>query len=275
MISYSKIGHFGRLGNQLFQMASTVGIARKIGYEPKFPVENINKPVTEHFLDGKVLDITFDIPKAFDVSDDYLISSNNLNLRQTVSERFFHYDEAIHSISDNTDLIGYYQSERYFIHVEDEIRRILTFKSDIQEKASDLFPKVDGSTISIHIRRGDYVHLEQYHPTCTPEYYIEAANLFAKEKPYYIIFSDDIDYCKSLFAESDNILYINNKDPYIDLCLMSMCDHNIIANSSFSWWGAWLNKNKDKKVVAPKQWFGPAYDFHNLNDLYCKNWIIK
>jgi hypothetical protein len=102
---------------------------------------------------------------------------------------------------------------------------------------------------------------------------MEAANMFAEDNPYYVIFSDDPEYCKTLFAASENVLYIDNNDPYVDLCLMSMCDHNIIANSSFSWWGAWLNKNPNKKVIAPKQWFGSAYS-HNTKDLYCNKWIV-
>jgi hypothetical protein len=273
MLTYSKIGHFGRLGNQLFQMISTIGIAKKLGYEAKFPVENITESVTENFKDGKVLNITFDVPKVFNIDDNLLASKEDIKTTNTVSEQCFHFDERMFSISDSSDLLGYYQSDKYFKHIEQDIRNLLTFKSEIQQTANKLIPRVDGSLISIHIRRGDYVHLQQFHPTCTPEYYLEAAFLFAHDNPYYVIFSDDIDYCKSLFVESENILYINNIDPYVDLCLMSMCQHNIIANSSFSWWGAWLNKNTNKKVIAPKQWFGPAYT-HNTKDLYCDNWII-
>jgi len=275
MISYKKIGHFGRLGNQLFQFASTYGIARKLGYEVCFPIENITTPVTERFADGKVLDIVFDVPKAFNIPNKYLASLDTIKVRGVVCENSFHFDEKMFSAPDDSEITGYLQSERYFKHVEQELREILTFKPEVIEKAEALFPKISGSTVSIHIRRGDYVNQQQFHPTCSPEYYLEAASQFVDDRPHFVIFSDDIEYCKDLFAEGENILYIDNNDPYIDLCLMSMCDHNIIANSSFSWWGAWLNENKNKKVVAPKQWFGPAYDFHNLNDLYCKNWIIR
>lgn len=273
MLTYSKIGHFGRLGNQLFQMISTIGIAKKLGYEVKFPVENITESVTENFKDGKVLDITFDVPKVFNIDTNYLINKNEIRPKYAASERFFHFDDGMFQIPDDCDLTGYYQTEKYFLHIEDHVRELLTFKPEIQQAADKLFPNVNGSTIAIHIRRGDYVYQQQFHPTCTPEYYLQAASLFEVENPHYIIFSDDVDYCKGLFAESENVLYIDNKDPYIDLCLMSMCDHNIIANSSFSWWGAWLNNNPNKKVIAPKQWFGSAYN-HNTKDLYCNNWIV-
>lgn len=273
MITYNKIGHYGRLGNQLFQFAATYGIAKKLGYNVKFPKENINTAVTEHFTDGITRHITFDVPKVFKLNDDLLDCVDNINIEYEAQERFFEFDPGLFSIPDNCNLTGYYQTEKYFIHVEHEIRELLTFNSTIQETANSLFPTVPGSTISLHVRRGDYVTLSQYHPPCTPEYYISAANEFIHDNPYFIIFSDDIDYCHGLFGESENILYINNKDPFIDLCLMSMCDHNIIANSSFSWWAAWLNKNVNKKVIAPKKWFGSAYT-HNTADLYCKDWII-
>lgn len=272
MISYKKIGHFGRLGNQLFQFASTYGIARRLGHEVGFPIENITKPVTERFADGKVLDVVFDVPKVFNIPNECLLNLEEVEMQNKVCERFFHFDEELFLTPDNSEIIGYLQSEKYFKHVEQEVRGLLTFRSEILEKAEALFPRVNGSTVSIHIRRGDYVNQQQFHPTCTAEYYLAAASQFTEDSPYFIIFSDDIEYCKDLFAENENILYINNIDPYVDLCLMSMCDHNIIANSSFSWWGAWLNGNENKKVIAPRNWFGPAYNHYIVDDLFCENW---
>jgi len=276
MITYSKIGHFGRLGNQLFQFAGTVGIARKLGYNVAFPTENTVTPVTEHFSDGKVLDIVFDVPKAFKLSADILLPKAQINTNGVCGERFFHFDEKLlHNCPDNVNLSGYFQSDKYFTHIEQELRSLLTFNNTVQLAANTLFPKSQYQTVSIHIRRGDYVNQEQYHPVCSPEYYTEALSQFTDKNYNFIVFSDDMEYCKEVFGESENLLYIDNRDPYIDLCLMSMCDHNIIANSSFSWWGAWLNNNKDKKVIAPKQWFGPAYSHYITEDLYCKGWIIK
>jgi hypothetical protein len=269
MITYSKIGHFGRLGNQLFQFASTVGIARKLGYEVAFPKNNTVQAVTEHFHDGVTRDVVFDIPAVFNVPESLLYET--FTPKYLASERFFHFDNTLFGISDNTDLAGYMQSEKYFKHCEEELRSILTFKEAIQQVAIELFPKVDHPTVSIHVRRGDYVNQQQFHPVCSLEYYQEALNIFTDQNYTFIVFSDDVEYCREIFGSSDNLLYIDNRDPYIDLCLMSMCDNNIIANSSFSWWGAWLTKNKQKKVVAPKHWFGSAYS-HNTSDLYCENW---
>lgn len=276
MLTYSEIGHFGRLGNQMFQFAGTYGIARKNNYDVAFPKENIYTPVTEHFKDGVSRECTFDIPKVFTLNDTVIRSKNEIQTMNSIHEPFFHFSSEFFSIPDDCDLRGYFQSEKYFKHVENELKELFTFKPEIIEMANALFPKVDTETVSIHIRLGDYVGLEAFHPICKPEYFMEAAAEFTDKDYKFIIFSDNIEYCKEeLFGYQTNILYIDNTDPYIDLCLMSMCDHNIIANSSFSWWGAWLNKNPNKKVIAPKQWFGPAYQYtHNTNDLYCEGWRV-
>lgn len=277
MITYSDIGHFGRLGNQMFQFASTYGIARKNNYDVSFPKENIYNPVIEHFNDGISRKCIFDIPKVFTLNDSVIRSKNDINTVDSIHEPVFHFMSDFFNIPDNIDLRGYFQSEKYFDHVHEEVKQLFTFNSEIQQAADKLFPKVDTETVSIHIRVGDYAEMQQFHPICSSEYYLEAANEFTDKDYKFIIFSDNIEYCKEhLFGYQTNILYIDNTNPYVDLCLMSMCDHNIIANSSFSWWGAWLNKNTNKKVIAPKQWFGPAYQYsHNTKDLYCKGWIVK
>lgn len=277
MITYSKIGHFGRLGNQMFQFASTYGIARKLNYEVAFPVENVTEGNLEHFKDGVDRYVYFDIPKIFNLNDVVLkpraeIMAFDLN---QIPEPYFHFNEQYFSIPDNCDIGGYLQSEKYFKHVENEIRELFSFKNEIILEAQKLFPSSDKETVAIHVRVGDYAGLELFHPICSIDYYASAISEFLDKEYNFIIFSDDVEYCKNnLFEDQYNVYYLDNKDPYIDLCLMSMCDHNIIANSSFSWWGAWLNKNPNKKVIAPKKWFGVAYN-HILKDLYCENWIVK
>ncbi|CAB4142933.1 Fut1_Fut2_like domain containing protein [uncultured Caudovirales phage] len=275
MITYSEIGHFGRLGNQLFQFASTYGIARKQGYPVSFPSENVDQPSIESFKDGITREVTFDIPKAFVLEEQLLLPRKSMQISQVAQEPHFHFSEAMFTIPDNCDVKGYYQSEKYFKHVEQDLRKLLTFKEEIQKKASEIYSKIEYSTVSIHIRRGDYLGLEQFHPVCEPTYYQAALSNFTNDNYQFLVFSDDIPYCESLFGDQENILYINTNDAFVDLCLMSLCDHNIIANSSFSWWGAWLNNNKNKKVIAPKKWFGPAYtNVHDTKDLYCEDWIV-
>ena len=275
MITYSSIGHFGRLGNQMFQFASTYGIAKKLGYDVAFPLENITTPSVEDFKDGVTREVYFDIPKAFDIPKQLIRPSSEIFYDKEVQEPHFHFTPSLFTIPDNTNVKGYYQTEKYFEHCKEDIKRIFTFQPRIKREALEKFPKVYSDTVSLHIRVGDYIGLQDFHPICDPDYYIRATQHFKDDNYYFLIFSDNIEYCKNIFGESENILYIEGNYPYGDMCLMSICEHNIIANSSFSWWAAWLNSNPYKKVIAPKKWFGPAYHFQNTNDLYCENWIIE
>mgnify|MGYP007100114134 CR=1 FL=1 len=276
MLTYSQIGFFGRLGNQLFQFASTIGIAKKLGYEVCFPIENTIQPSIEHFKDGVTREVTFDIPKVFNVPKELLTSKQSIKYDKEVNEPHFHFSPQLFTIPDDTNLKGYYQTKKYFEHCEEEIRSILQFKSPIVEKAKEIFRGIKTETVSIHVRLGDYVAQQQFHPVCDFEYYADALKEFADDKEYtFVIFSDNIEHCKNIFPQQENVLFICDNEPEVDMCAMSMCDHNIIANSSFSWWAAWLNNNPSKKVVAPKKWFGEAYYYQNTEDLYCKNWIVK
>ena len=146
----------------------------------------------------------------------------------------------------------------------------------------------------LHVRRGDpnltdkrgfkwaYVNLQDQHPTQPIEYYEEALKHLPNDMPV-LVFSDSIDWVKEQpFFQHDRFMFSEPEDvyddgalvPYMDLCIMSLCDHAIIANSSMSWWGAWLQSNPNKKVIAPKMWFGSAYQFHNTKDLYCDDWTV-
>ena len=112
-----------------------------------------------------------------------------------------------------------------------------------------------------------------HHPPCSLDYYNAAKKELSalNDNIIYVIFSDDIEWCKKEFNDPSYVISdLNN--PYTEMCAMSLCDHNIIANSSFSWWGAWLNKKSDKIVIAPSQWFGKLL-INDTSDIYCKNWI--
>jgi len=126
------------------------------------------------------------------------------------------------------------------------------------------------------------VNLQDQHPTQPIEYYEEALTYFPDDMPV-LVFSDSIEWCKDqdifapdrfMFSEPEDVYDDGALVPYIDLCLMSLCSHAIIANSSMSWWGAWLQSNPHKRVIAPKMWFGSAYQFHNTKDLYCDDWTV-
>jgi len=259
----------------MFQFASTYGIAKKRGYEVYFPIDNSEIPSVEDFRDDITREVYFDLPKVFDLDSSILKNSKDIHITYKIQEPHFHFCQNLFDIPDDCDLMGYYQSEKYFEHCEEDIKRLFTFNGKIKREVLEKVPKVFCDCVGIHVRIGDYAGLQQFHPICDTEYYIKASQEFSDDNYYFLIFSDNIEYCKNIFGESENILYIEGNSPEVDMCMMSICEHNIIANSSFSWWAAWLNKNPHKKVIAPKKWFGPAYDgINDTKDLYSKNWKI-
>ena len=278
MITYNKIGHFGRLGNQMFQFAATVGIARKANQVFAFPKENTEIPSVEDFKDGVRREVYFDLPKYFPNVERTLQPLEEIQTYHIAQEPYFHFCPDLFTVPDQTNLMGYFQTEKYFEHCSDLILGFFQFDKEIKKQSENSFPQFSSKVeyVSIHLRRGDYAGLQQFHPVMDADYYFDAMTEFMDRDYCFLIFSDDIEYAKELFGEQENIVYVEGNDPAVDMCMMTMCDHNVIANSSFSWWGAWLNDNTNKRVVAPKRWFGPAYKHvHNTKDLYPQSWIVK
>jgi hypothetical protein len=175
---------------------------------------------------------------------------------------------------DNVKLTGYFQSEKYLdrnlilklFDVSDLIPVDLKYLSDI----------INSDSVSIHVRRGDYVLLQNYHPPLSIEYYFNAIKYIGNKKKYFI-FSDDIEWCKRHFLNI-NATYISGLSDWEEMYLMSLCKYNVIANSTFSWWGAWMNKNNNI-VIAPNVWFGEAkilqdIKFADTSDLIPNKWIV-
>jgi hypothetical protein len=230
-------GYFGWLGNQMFQYAATFAASKRVGVDCEFPENEPN---------------LFDI---FNLS----ASRNTLATPLVYQEPTFEYKPI--PKKDGLTLFGYFQSERYFDDFADDIRKEFTFKDSIDSTGEGV--------VAVHVRRGDYTTLQDHHPLCTLDYYKRAMDMF--EGHSFLVFSDDIDWCRENI-KGPKVMYSEENSAARDLQLMASCDHNIIANSSFSWWGAWLNENQDKKVVAPKQWFGSAKPLET-RDIYCKDWI--
>ncbi|KAA6332207.1 O-antigen biosynthesis glycosyltransferase WbnK [termite gut metagenome] len=161
---------------------------------------------------------------------------------------------------------GFFQSEKFFLDIADQVRDIFSFdETIINEKTAKCLKQIialKDCSVSVHIRRGDYLYAKQvkrFGGICTLEYYQKAINLILKKvhNPIFFIFSDDINWVKKNLPLHD-ATYIDwnlNKDSWQDMFLISRCGHNIIANSSFSWWAAWLNRNKNKIIIAPERWF--------------------
>jgi hypothetical protein len=175
---------------------------------------------------------------------------------------------------------GYWQSEKYFENAEDIIRQQFSFNDKlINEKNKALIKQyLNKNTVSIHIRRGDYVTNTDANillgGSCDLSYYENAISYIKKNvsQPYFQFFSDDIDWVREHFIDLGNVQFIDwnhQTDSWQDMMLMSKCKHNVIANSSFSWWGAWLNNNANKIVIAPSKWFNS----HETLDIVPENWI--
>ena len=260
MIGFNALGQLGRLGNQMFQFAALKGIARNRGFEYCFPPTRNNNEWTDHQL--------FNPFK--------LSSTNQLNVqfidadRPTISESGFGFDKNLfEQCPDWVNIQGFFQTEKYFKHIEDEICADFEFREEILEPAKKTMSYWK-EPIALHIRRTDYLtnpnHSEL--PMC---YYDEALLRF-DDKRDVIIFSDDPDWCMLVPQfDNDRFMVSEIRNTYMDLCLMSLCKDHIIANSSFSWWGAWLAK--DNNVIAPKDWFLGSNNQHlNISDLIPESW---
>lgn len=171
-----------------------------------------------------------------------------------------------------------WQSEKYFLDIETEVRTAFAFKIGLDKRNTSIANSMKKeNSIAIHVRRGDYLLKENLRcqNVCNEEYYFRAIKYIKKmvENPVYYVFSNDIEWCReNLQLENANYIDWNTGlDSYKDMQLMSMCKHNVIANSTFSWWGAWLNKNPNKIVVMPNKWFDIKYSENA--DIYPETWI--
>ena len=281
MLAFNNIGSLGRLGNQMFEYAALRGIAARHGYEWMIPTP-----------DRKGIE-NYSLHDCFKLSPD---RNEGIMFDQYAQEPHFHFSEELfEKCPDNLSLHGFFQSWRYFANVKEQLREDFTFHDGILNPCLEMMEELEGQEpIMLHVRRGDpnltdprgfkwsYTQSGSMHPVQSVEYYEKALSKFHKDQPV-IVFSDSVDWVKEQeFFKPDRFMISEPVDkypdgsytPYGDLCLMSLCSHAIIANSSMSWWGAWLQTNPDKIVIAPKMWFGPDYKDKDTKDLYCPEWLL-
>jgi len=196
-----------------------------------------------------------------------------------VAEPHFHYWSGIQSVAKECYLSGYWQSEKYFTDVEAKIRTDFTFMLPMDNQNAELAQQISlVNAVSLHVRRGDYVNdskTNSTHGVCSLEYYRSAILEISKniKDPHFFVFSDDIAWVQNNLKINYPCIYVEhnrNKESYNDMRLMSLCQHHIIANSSFSWWGAWLNSSPEKIVIAPKAWFANETI---VKDLLPQGWV--
>jgi hypothetical protein len=280
----------GGLGNQMFQYANARRIAHNNNTKLKldqsvFVARNFTTPrkynlniynIVESFATGNEIN-KIKGPRALR----FLDKIKPYYKRSHVIEHHFHFDHNIINLPDNIYIEGYYQSEKYFKGIEDIIRKEFTLKNPLCSDALKIRDKITSvNSVLLSIRRGDYVsdkRTNEHHGTCSPEYYYKAVKIISQKvnNPIFFLFSDDIEWAKKNLNIKFPVFYvsdrINNLKNYEEMMLMSYCKHYIIANSCFSWWGAWLNKDKNKIVIAPNKWFNDPNI--NTNDLIPETWI--
>lgn len=249
----------GQLGNQMFQIATATSLALDHGVEAVFP--------------------------DLDESEEYGIPTNRMHvfphikskLPGIIRKKYYDHTCSYHKIpyESNIELIGWFQSEKYFKHHREEILELFEPSDEIYNYLTTKYEDIlnHPCTVSIHHRSYAKEDPFQYlHPTQPKEYFLQAINQYPHDS-LFIVCSNDIEWCKwNFFDIPREFIFIEDEPYYHDLYLMSLCKHNIISNSSFSWWSAWLNKNPDKIVTAPKQWF-TITSRQDFSDIVPKDWI--
>lgn len=248
----------GFLGNKMFMVANALAYASRVGDEVVLPpwefqeTFRLNPPV-----------------------------STDIHYEYVYNEPHFHY--APIPESKGVNLLGYFQSEKYFSDIRNTIHDGFQPSISLAEQIEQSFGHVlTGETVGIHVRRGDYVKLQDHHPFVGLDFYRQAIQMFPQASRFLVV-SNDIPWCKEVF-KGDMFLFSDsiqekeqgNQSAAFDLFLLSRCSHQIICNSTFSWWASYLNRNRDKRVIAPGRWFGPAKESAGFSarDIYLDSWTV-
>ena len=279
-ITFNGLGNEGRLGNQIFQYAFMKGISSRCNLEFMIPDSETDR------YDNYGLFDCFELSGCKTGEGNY----PTIECRDTLFN-----EELFNSCKDNVNYSGTYQTEKYFENVDNDLRKDLTFKNGYLEPCQEFIDSLGGrdKCIFLHVRRGNpnitgrrgekwsYQMLQDSHPLCKKEYYLEALKQFPDDKNVIIV-SDLIGWCKKQDWMQDDRFHFSDSSyevfgdgasiPYVDLCLMSLCGGGIIANSSLSWWGAWLQNNTGK-IVVPDPWYGNAYSHLDTKDHIPDRWV--
>lgn len=283
----------GGLGNQMFQYAAGRSLAHSRNTQLKLDLSFLNADTKGAYTKREYELGAFSMEPVFASPDDLapfaekrknkitrilsrLVPSKNLY----VSERGHNYQESFMDFPENTYLDGFWQSEKYFLGIAELIRKDFCFKTAPEGKNLELAERIKKTdSVSLHIRRGDYVRNKavlEFHGVCQPAYYYAGLKHIQQQSKVseLFIFSDDSEWCRQNLAFDVPCTYVAHNTgaaSFEDMRLMSLCRHHVIANSSFSWWGAWLDAREDKVVVAPQKWF--AQPGMETKDIYPPTWI--
>ncbi len=283
----------GGLGNQMFQYAFGKNLALKYNTTLKLDTSFLldRSPRSNFTFRDYDLDV-FNI-------DDKIASENEINkftkrLNWRIADRIlnkvigfkknfiiephFHFSKACFNAQDNCYLEGYWQTEKYFIAIKEELKnKYFVFRAPLSFHGNNLLTQIHSTnSIAVNVRRGDFVN-NPFHGTCSPDYYKQAEEIISAKinNPHFFVFSDEINWAKENLLFSHPVTFVgkeyNGKKYQDKMRLMAACKHFIIPNSSFAWWAVWLNTCEDKIVIAPKAWF-PANKTGN-QDIIPSKWI--
>lgn len=282
---------YGGLGNQMFQYAFGLKL------QHLYPMEKVLydlKDFRGYHLRNNELDYVFGIrlpqPSFFQLCkitfpfSENAFPGNHLNRfrRERKNEVYdkeeFKYCEDVLTLPGDRYYIGYWINEGYFSDIKEKVINAFSFRRPLCKEATVFFNQIQSTnSVSIHVRRGDYLEHELFRGICEQEYYEKAINYIKKHvsNPHFFIFSNDISWCKkNIIKYTDGccttVELNDSANNYLDMQLMSYCKHNIIAHSTFSWWAAWLNRNKEKIVVAPYRWINKDTSYKPQ----LKDWIL-
>ena len=274
---------FGGIGNQLFQFLAGIKFSKKKKTKAvySFKYKTTFSKIHKSNIDD-VFELEYNFKKKYKYKNYFLILKKNIHyffLKFNLNIFFINEKNFFYSKKKN-ELFGYFQDQKFFPFSQTKIIKLLNFKK--KKKFKRIFRKVfkKKNLVSIHIRRGDYIYgksLNTYN-ILNYKYYFKAIKIIKKKikRPHFLVFSDDLNYTKKFFSKnfkSINYDIVDTKNDDENLYLMTKCHHNIIANSTFSWWGAYLNKNKNKIVISPKYWFKKSFD-NKKNKLIDQRWIL-
>jgi len=249
------------LGNQLFQYFFTRSLKQE-DYSFDISFYNFNSSRKLDLINFPNLNLKF-ITNPQDLYKDFIYIKDNfqylyLNINK---DQNYYFD-------------GYWQNKDYLNSIRDLILEEMRPEEKLENYINEKYGFLRENSVSLHVRRSDYLMLSNYYYILDDVYYNKALNYFPKDIKI-AVFSDDIEWCKLNFKNKN--LYFIEESPSVDLRIMSMCENNIIANSTFSFWGAYLNQNKNKKIICPKNWFKPEYSLlisNNLEKDCSKNLIL-
>jgi hypothetical protein len=277
----------GGLGNQMFQYAIAKAIAKKRNDKFKldisfYPNQTLRKYELNYFKIEEDIATNHEIEILGDKASFWFKIKRKLGITLSSSMSYCPekestiLDTSVFNYTNGIYLDGYWQNEGYFKEIRYELLKDFTLKNEISNEARKYLENIkNNNSISLHVRRGDYIqvsHTNSIHGTCDLIYYKKATDYINKcvKNSHFYIFSDDIDWCKQNFIFLKNKVFIDDTNSaFDDLELMKNCKHNIIANSTFSWWSAWLNENNDKIIISPAIWWKTMPS----KNISCDNWI--